>query len=167
MGPFTVPVAGLNPNTQYFFRAYATNISGTSYSDISGFKTLPIALAGVSEVGWFAQSQPSANGSEGETLQTEAETTPPVPQFVYEKSDQDTDGMVYSVEVSEDSVNWVTAGSGMVETSSFRGVKRMKATLGTYWSVEETAETITVTWDSADPAPKRLFFRVKGSIPKP
>ncbi len=147
MGPFTVPVAGLNPNTQYFFRAYATNISGTSYSDISGFTTQPLVLLGLSEVGWLSQAQPLGDGSDGEEPQTESEPSAPVPQFVYEKSDLDSDGMVYSVEVSSDSMNWVPAGSD--------------------WSVVETGETITATWDSTETAPTRLFFRVKGNIPNP
>ncbi len=40
-GPFTVDVTGLLPNTAYYFRAYATNLAGTSYSNVGNFTTLP------------------------------------------------------------------------------------------------------------------------------
>ena len=145
MGVFTVDATGLDPDTQYFFRAYATNASGTSYSEVSDFTTESLVLLGLSEVGWLSQAQPLGEGSDGETPQTETETTAPVPQFVYEKSELDSDGLVYSVEVSSDSMNWEPAGAD--------------------WSVVETAETITATWESAETAPTRLFFRVKGSKP--
>jgi hypothetical protein len=39
-GPFSAPIAGLQPNTTYYIRAYATNSLGTFYSADSTFKTL-------------------------------------------------------------------------------------------------------------------------------
>jgi len=38
-GPFSAPIAGLQPNTTYYIRAYATNNLGTFYSADSTFKT--------------------------------------------------------------------------------------------------------------------------------
>ncbi len=38
-GPFTTLLTGLQPETEYFYRAYATNIMGTSYGSPLNFKT--------------------------------------------------------------------------------------------------------------------------------
>jgi uncharacterized protein (TIGR02145 family) len=38
-GEFTSEITGLTPNTNYYVRAYATNISGTSYGENEGFTT--------------------------------------------------------------------------------------------------------------------------------
>jgi uncharacterized protein (TIGR02145 family) len=38
-GEFTSEITGLNPNTNYYVRAYATNISGTAYGENEGFTT--------------------------------------------------------------------------------------------------------------------------------
>ena len=49
VGPFTLEVTGLDPNTEYFFRAFATNSEGTGFSDQASRSTLrappPDALA--------------------------------------------------------------------------------------------------------------------------
>jgi len=37
---FSYTLTGLNPNTAYYFRAFATNVMGTSYGDILQFTTL-------------------------------------------------------------------------------------------------------------------------------
>jgi len=44
LGDFTSQITGLSPNTLYWVRAYATNISGTSYGDVDTFRTLPNLL---------------------------------------------------------------------------------------------------------------------------
>ena len=41
---FSQPIAGLNPNTTYHFRAFATNSAGTSYGADRSFTTLGIAV---------------------------------------------------------------------------------------------------------------------------
>ena len=41
-GSFTFNLAGLIPNTKYYFRAYATNIIGTAYSSLDSFTTQPV-----------------------------------------------------------------------------------------------------------------------------
>jgi len=41
LGSFTSTITGLNQNTYYYFRAYATNSAGTSYGLEYTFKTLP------------------------------------------------------------------------------------------------------------------------------
>lgn len=44
-GSFNSSLAGLNPGTTYYIRAYATNSAGTGYGNESSFKTLAIAPA--------------------------------------------------------------------------------------------------------------------------
>ena len=44
-GPFTAGITGLTPNTVYFFRGYATNSEGTSYTDDGTFTTIADAPA--------------------------------------------------------------------------------------------------------------------------
>jgi hypothetical protein len=41
-GSYTFNLAGLNFNTIYYFRSYATNGAGTGYSEIDSFLTLPV-----------------------------------------------------------------------------------------------------------------------------
>lgn len=43
-GSFTSLISGLSPNTQYHFRAFATNIIGTTYTNDSVFTTSPISI---------------------------------------------------------------------------------------------------------------------------
>ncbi len=40
-GNFQSQITGLNPDTKYYVRAYATNAAGTSYGEEMSFKTLP------------------------------------------------------------------------------------------------------------------------------
>jgi uncharacterized protein (TIGR02145 family) len=44
LGTFTSQITGLNPNTTYFVRAYATNSEGTSYGSQVSFTTLDFAM---------------------------------------------------------------------------------------------------------------------------
>lgn len=41
LGSFTSSLTGLTANTTYYYRAYATNISGTNYGGTASFTTLP------------------------------------------------------------------------------------------------------------------------------
>lgn len=41
---FTVDLTGLEPGTEYFVRAYATNTYGTGYGNINSFRTEPAAI---------------------------------------------------------------------------------------------------------------------------
>jgi hypothetical protein len=43
-GSFTSNLTNLDPSTLYYFRAYATNITGTAYSEQQTFTTLPVFL---------------------------------------------------------------------------------------------------------------------------
>ena len=56
-GVFTRDIAFLSPNTQYSFRAYATNASGTSYSPVATFTT---AVAPVISINDLALSEGNA-----------------------------------------------------------------------------------------------------------
>jgi len=47
-GPFTSTISGLNPNTTYYYRAYATNSAGTAYGVENHFTTSPVTLPDVS-----------------------------------------------------------------------------------------------------------------------
>lgn len=49
-GTFTSNLIGLNPNTTYYVRAYATNSAGTSYGSQVSFITQPISNGPVSDV---------------------------------------------------------------------------------------------------------------------
>ena len=49
-GSFTSNVRVLNPNTQYYLRAYATNGAGTAYGNQLSFTTLPLVPDTVSDV---------------------------------------------------------------------------------------------------------------------
>jgi uncharacterized protein (TIGR02145 family) len=41
-GSFTSTLTGLSPNTTYYIRAYATNVSGTAYGNEITFSTMPV-----------------------------------------------------------------------------------------------------------------------------
>ena len=43
-GAFTSAITGINPNTMYYVRAYATNTAGTSYGSVESFTTASINL---------------------------------------------------------------------------------------------------------------------------
>ena len=45
-GTFTSNMTGLEPNTTYYVRAYATNSAGTAYGDQVSFTTLPDGIQG-------------------------------------------------------------------------------------------------------------------------
>jgi len=47
-GPFTSTISGLNPNTTYYYRAYATNSAGTAYGVENHFTTSPATAPDVS-----------------------------------------------------------------------------------------------------------------------
>ncbi|MFV0606091.1 MAG: fibronectin type III domain-containing protein [Niabella sp.] len=46
IGAFTSTITGLQPNTTYYIRAYATNSVGTAYGDEKSFTTTSVALPG-------------------------------------------------------------------------------------------------------------------------
>jgi hypothetical protein len=94
MGPFTVDVASLAADTEYHFKAYATNSAGTSYSDVSTFSTLSLQLLGLAQVQWVEES----------SMQPRL-----VPQFVYTRAASEVgDSLTYQVKLSSDLTNWVT-----------------------------------------------------------
>jgi len=74
MGTFTVNVTGLDSDTDYFFRPYATNNAGTSYSEVSLFRTLPLQLLGLSQFEWLEPAEEVEEA--GEMLLLAAESSP-------------------------------------------------------------------------------------------
>ena len=55
LGVFSLPLSGLTPNTQYYYRAYAKNSKGTGYGSEENFTTLPepakkVVLSGPSTI---------------------------------------------------------------------------------------------------------------------
>jgi hypothetical protein len=144
---YTKPIAGLTPNTTYFFRSYAKNSVGYGYSQVSSFKTAAaIPLPGESSVQWvpLPSSEPVAKmplpGAQPTAL-------PLVPMFVYDKHPLSMEAFVdYEVQFSADALEWQSAESaGWLVT----GVN------------DPSATQITATWTSADSPPDKAFFRVK------
>jgi hypothetical protein len=146
MGVFTVPASGLQPNTFYYFRAYATDASGSSYSDALSFKTQQVQLLGQSLVQWAPAPQQAVKVQSTGDVQTSSAQTQTVPQFVYHKDAAETnDPLNYMIEVSTDCGVWQPIDNNE-------------------WLLEETADSITATWISAGTPPDRIFFRVHASI---
>jgi hypothetical protein len=144
MGPFTVNAASLTPNTTYFFRAYAINNAGTSYSPLASFKTLPLQLLGTAEVQWLAAPQPAAAAPDGEVPPDALQTPPPVPHFVYRKDAAElSESIAYLIETTTDFYIW-----GPINEAQ--------------WQVDESVDTLEATWISQEPPPSSIFFRVKG-----
>ena len=131
MGPFTVDVASLAADTEYHFKAYATNSAGsagTSYSDVSTFSTLSLQLLGLAQVQWVEES----------SMQPRL-----VPQFVYTRAASEVgDSLTYQVKLSSDLTNWVTVDQ-------------------VDWEVEDSAQALRATWISSSSPPAQLFFRVE------
>ena len=59
-GDFSSDLTGLAPNTMYYVRAYATNGSGTGYSDVVSFNTQPIQLPQITTSSVTAITQTTA-----------------------------------------------------------------------------------------------------------
>jgi hypothetical protein len=144
MGPFTVNATSLTPNTTYFFRAYAINNAGTSYSPLASFKTLPLQLLGTAEVQWLAAPQPAAAAPDGEVSPDALQTPPPIPHFVYRKDAAElSESIAYLIETTTDFYIW-----GPINEAQ--------------WQVDESVDTLEATWISQEPPPSSIFFRVKG-----
>jgi hypothetical protein len=149
MGPFTVNVVGLNANTDYYYRAYATNASGTSYTTVATFKTLPLQLLGMAELQWQPAepvAELPAEPQDGEELATTTTAAParPVPRFIYEKDEAElAESITYEIETSTDFAQWNP--------------------ITTDWQVEDTGYTLEARWIAPQEPPASIFFRVKGT----
>ncbi|MCC5921554.1 MAG: hypothetical protein LAT68_14115 [Cyclobacteriaceae bacterium] len=64
LGSFTSSITGLEPNTTYYLRAYATNSEGTAYGDIISFTTSEIKMPAITtlEVSEIAYTSATAGG---------------------------------------------------------------------------------------------------------
>ena len=156
MGVFTVPVSGLSSGTDYYFRAYAINGAGTSYSQVATFKTLPLILAGSPAVEWVTMQAPAApvqqslpdDGSDQPIAMamTEPELIK-VPEFVYQKAPEELGKPIsFEVETTEDFVHWAPINQDI-------------------WVVEDLEDRVHATWNSTEVSPpERIFFRVQGTI---
>jgi hypothetical protein len=160
MGVFTtVPaVSGLSSGTNYYFRAYAINSAGTSYSPVASFETLPMLLLGLAQVQWVPVEQQSANGGSLARMATsspepdlmQAASVPveatSVPEFVYFKeATESLDPITYRIEVTTDYKEWLPIDENL-------------------WQVDNTAELVSARWKSTTETPPACnFFRVVGS----
>ena len=167
-GAFTVGVTGLSSATSYYFRAYATNTVGTSYSVTSTFATNPVQLLGLALMEWVpAPQQPQVQALQLQAfsleepqpaqLQTFAVEEPQptavvespqvVPGFVYYKADVEAiDPMSYQIETSSDNREWLPINEND-------------------WIVTETSAEIRATWVSTLVSPPtRIFFRIRSDI---
>jgi hypothetical protein len=149
MGPFTVNVVNLNGNTDYYFRAYATNSAGTSYSAVATFRTLPLQLLGMAELQWQPAeplAEPAAEPQDGEEPVPTTTAAPPraVPRFIYEKAEAElAESITYKIETSTDFAQWNPINAD--------------------WQVEDTGYTLEATWIGPQEPPASIFFRVKGT----
>jgi hypothetical protein len=151
MGTYTVSVTSLAAVTKYYFKAYATNGAGTSYSDVLDFTTLPIVLSGLAQVelveGDAPQPAPSLNiASRTKSLMGTATQTQPqlVPHFTYVKNEiEKTQQLSYQIKVSTDMKNWLPTNND--------------------WDVVNTADVISCTWNSSDSPPSGMFFMVEAT----
>jgi hypothetical protein len=153
MGPFTVAVTGLTSGSDYYFRAYATNATGTSYSDRSSFKTQLLLLLGQAQMQWAPVPQPTqmqALSLQDPQMQQAAAIEAPaqaVPQFTYLKDSSETSNqMTWNIEISSDNREWLP-----INTNA--------------WLVTETTTEVKAVWNSTTSTPPtRLFFRIKGRL---
>jgi hypothetical protein len=154
MGAFTVGVTGLSPVTDYYFRAFATNTAGTSYSEVSTFKTVPAQLLGLAQMEWVpgpppAQIQAAAqlqSSSVEEPQATAVQESPQaVPGFVYYKAESER-VMIFEIQTSSDNREWLPINQDD-------------------WIVTETSTEIRATWGSTVVSPPtRIFFRTGAPI---
>ena len=143
MGPFTVNVSGLTGDTEYFFRAYAFNSSGPSYSDELSFRTLAAQLLGNATIEWQPVQQPAAASLEGPSFAAPSPTST-APRFVYEKDPSELGKFIaYLIETTTNMSEWQPIDQ-------------------TRWNVNDTEDTIEAVWTSSETPPSGLFFRVKG-----
>ena len=153
MGLFTVPVTGLDSGSDYYFRAYATNATGTSYSSISTFKTLPLLLLGQAQMQWAPVPQPAQMQAfslqDPQPQQAAAIEAPAqaVPQFTYLKAiSERSNQMTWNIEISSDNREWLPVNINA-------------------WLVTETTTEVKAVWNSTTSSPPtRLFFRIKGQL---
>ncbi|MBG7608161.1 MAG: hypothetical protein IZT59_09075 [Verrucomicrobia bacterium] len=141
MGPFTVDVGSLTPDTLYHYKVYATNGAGTNYSVVSSFRTLPLVVLGLTQVEWVPES---LSGLAFAVIEGSEQPQPRlVPRFVYQKSAAEmADPLNYQIEISPDTTNWLAVDQNE-------------------WTVEVYADGLTVTWASTESPPANLFFRVE------
>ncbi len=141
MGPFTVDVGSLTPDTLYHYKVYATNSAGTNYSVVSSFSTLPLAMLGLTQVEWVPES---LSGLAFAVIEGSEQPQPRlVPRFVYQKSAAEmADPLNYQIKISPDTTNWLAVDQNE-------------------WTVEVYADGLTVTWASTESPPANLFFRVE------
>jgi hypothetical protein len=166
MGAFTVGVTGLSPVTDYYFRAFATNTAGTSYSEVSTFKTVPAQLLGLAQMEWVpGPQQPQVQALQLRTfsleepqpaqLQTSSveepqptavvESPQAVPGFVYYKAESER-VMIFEIQTSSDNREWLPINQDD-------------------WIVTETSTEIRATWGSTVVSPPtRIFFRTGAPI---
>jgi len=145
VGLFTVTITGLTPTTQYYFKGYATNSAGTTYSSpYAFFTTLPATtLLGASSMQWVPV--PTRNTSKVAFQTTATNQAANVPVFAYTKTidEQFDTSLNLTIEVSTDAVSWVDASA---------------PTAG--WLVDLSSPTITAQWNPTTSPPARAFFRV-------
>jgi hypothetical protein len=148
MGAFTVPVTGLSSATNYYFRAYATNTAGTSYSVVSTFKTETAALLGLAQMEWVpgpppAQMQSFSVEDPLQPQSTAVESPQAVPGFVYYKAESEALNQM-EIQISSDNREWLPINQD--------------------WTVTDDTTEIRATWGSTNTPPARIFFRVSSII---
>jgi FlaG/FlaF family flagellin (archaellin) len=115
LGAFAIRVTGLQPGTQYSFKAYATNANGTSYTSVATFTTASAApLAGTGAL----PSSPRAEAYE---------TVDPVSGLKYLTLVVDTsEGASPVVEVSSDLIEWFSGVDHTTVLSEEAGLRKVR-----------------------------------------
>lgn len=138
-GSFTSTADSVNPNTKYFYRAYATNTAGTAYGNEYSVITLPEAPV---------QGTPDNATTDGFTAKWLAPSVPGTQTYTY-TLEVDDDNTFVSVDYSKSGiVSSATSEviSGLLSnTTYYYRVKAVNATGSGAWSATASITTEAIT----------------------
>lgn len=138
-GSFTSTAASVNPNTKYFYRAYATNTAGTAYGNEYSVITLPEAPV---------QGTPDNATTDGFTAKWLAPSVPGTQTYTYtlEVDDNNTFASVdYSKSGIVSSATSEVISGLLSNTTYYYRVKAVNATGSGAWSATASITTEAIT----------------------
>lgn len=138
-GSFISTAASVNPNTKYFYRAYATNTAGTAYGNEYSVITLPEAPV---------QGTPDNATTDGFTAKWLAPSVPGTQTYTY-TIEVDDDNTFASVDYSKSGIVSSAASeviSGLLSnTTYYYRVKAVNATGSGAWSATASITTASIS----------------------